>query len=220
MRIIAGRWRGRRIAAPDGDDTRPVLDRAKTVLFDMLGHRLAEPGRLPPVAVLDLFAGSGALGLEALSRGARYCLLVEMHRAAARLIRQNLDRLRVVNEAEVLRADAVTCAFPAPPPLNGAIYDGTGAAPAAYELVFVDPPYRLLNGSRPDPDIRQLLGRLATETVTAGSAMIVVRHPFQPAALPDLSPLIEVDRRDVGKCTLRFMIRPQNGIGGGSEELP
>ncbi len=199
MRIIAGKWRGRRFEAPGGGSTRPILDRVKTVLFDMLGNRLAEPGHLPPLAVLDLFADSGALGLEALSRGAWYCLLVERHPQAARLLRRTLDELGIVGDARVVEGDATFCPLPPPRALPG--------EPAAYRLVFVDPPYRLLSGAEPDPGMSQLMRRLATSEVIADDTLIVVRHPLLRDP-PDLSPLVEEERRDVGRMTLRFMRVP------------
>ena len=197
MRIIAGRWRTRHIAAPPGERTRPILDRAKTVLFDVLGHRLEQPGRLPPLAVLDLFAGSGALGLEALSRGARYTLFVEQHRPTAALLRGNLDTLGIIEEADLIQADASACEFRQPPTPAG--------LDPVYELVFVDPPYRLLTGRKPERRLRTLLERLATDTAVAADAPIVIRHARQPGGEPDLSPLIELERRDVGTMTFRFM---------------
>lgn len=205
MRIIAGKWRSRHIAAPEGKHTRPILDRAKTVLFDILGHRLFEPGRLPPLAVLDLFAGSGALGLEALSRGSRYCLFVEQSRASAAMLRENLDMLSIVKEAQVIKANAVNCAFPPPP-------EESQGAVGSYDLVFIDPPYRMLRGPRPHGDIRHLLQRLATEPIISPSATIVVRHAFQATEGPDLSPLLEHERRDIGKMTFRFMGRPESSV--------
>lgn len=203
MRIIAGTYRGRTIAAPEGENTRPILDRAKTILFDILGNRLAEPGRLPPIAVLDLFAGSGALGIEALSRGAAYCLFVERHRATAALIRSNLDTLGIICEGHVIEGDAASLTPPPPPP---------GGPDPVYRLVFLDPPYRMLSGSTPDRSLRPLLARLAGPSCVAPDALIVVRQPLQGEG-PDLSPLLETDRRDVGTMTFRFMSPPQRAAG-------
>jgi 16S rRNA (guanine966-N2)-methyltransferase len=207
MRIIAGTFRGRSIAAPEGESTRPILDRAKTVLFDILGNRLAEPGRLPPVAVLDLFAGSGAMGIEALSRGACYCLFIERHRATARLIRSNLDELGIIHEARVVEGDAAKLPLPPPPPSERG---------AGYELVFFDPPYRMLTGPVPDKMLRPLLGHLASDPVIAPTATIVVRQPAQGPG-PDLSPLVELDRRDVGTMTFRFMTPAPSSAAPGEE---
>lgn len=207
MRIIAGQYRGRTIAAPSGRNTRPILDRAKTVLFDILGHCLAEPGRLPPLAVLDLFAGSGALGLEALSRGAGYCLFVEQHRPTAALIRKNLDDLKIVDAARVIEGPADTCAFPPPPAQVGV---------ERYGLVFIDPPYRMLAGPKPGAEMRSLLDRLPVELTINSEALIVIRHAYRPADIPDLAPLCEYRRRDVGTMTLRFMTLKQTVANGES----
>jgi len=200
MRIIAGQWRGRQIAAPEGDRTRPITDRAKTVLFDILGHRLARPGTLPPLAVLDLFAGSGTLGIESLSRGAGFALFVEQHRSTADLIRENLKCLGISpDQGQVLATDATECRFPTPPGL-----------PGVYSLVLVDPPYRLLPSPSPHPSLRPLIQKLAAEPVIADDAVIVFRHAQNPLGGPDLTPLVEIERRDVGSMTFRFMSTPRH----------
>jgi 16S rRNA (guanine966-N2)-methyltransferase len=121
VRVIAGRYGGRRLAAPRGAATRPTSDRVREALFSILGARVED------ARVLDLFAGSGALGLEALSRGARQATFVESAPAALAALRTNLEALGA--EAEVVRADAVRW-------LRGA----SGGA-RQYDLVFLDPPY-------------------------------------------------------------------------------
>jgi 16S rRNA (guanine966-N2)-methyltransferase len=121
VRIVAGEYGGRRLAAPRGGRTRPTADRVREALFSMLG----------PVAdarVLDLFAGSGALGLEALSRGAREATFVDSSAAAVRAVRANLEALGAA--AEVRRADA------------RAFLRNARAAGRQYDLVFLDPPYQ------------------------------------------------------------------------------
>jgi 16S rRNA (guanine966-N2)-methyltransferase len=122
MRVIAGRYGGRRLVAPPGAATRPTSDRVREALFSILGPRVRD------AAVLDLFAGSGALGLEALSRGAAGVTFVDSAPAALRALRGNLDALGA--EAEVVRADAVKWLRTA---------SGSGRQ---YSLVFLDPPYR------------------------------------------------------------------------------
>ena len=122
LRIVSGQWRGRKLAAPEGDATRPTADRTRETLFSMLTSRL---GSFEGLAVADLFAGSGALGLEALSRGAASCLFVEQDPAAIRAIRANIAALRAQAQTDV-RAASVLSLGPAKSPLD---------------LVFLDPPY-------------------------------------------------------------------------------
>ena len=119
MRIIAGEWRGRKLTAPKGDATRPTADRTRETVFSMLNSRL---GSFEGIAVADLFAGSGALGLEALSRGAAQCLFVENDRAALDAVRAAIkateanapelqDVLDNVQSSRVLREDDDAVAF-------------------------------------------------------------------------------------------------------------
>jgi 16S rRNA (guanine966-N2)-methyltransferase len=123
MRIVSGAWGGRRLQAPPGDATRPTSDRVREALFSILGARV-EGAR-----VLDLFAGSGALGLEALSRGAATATFVDSAPAAVRAVRGNLGALGA--QAEVRRQDALR------------FLGGARDAACPYDLVFLDPPYRL-----------------------------------------------------------------------------
>jgi 16S rRNA (guanine966-N2)-methyltransferase len=123
MRIIAGEWRGRPLAAPEGRGTRPTSDRAREGLFSMLVSRL---GSFEGLRVADLFAGTGALGLEALSRGARHCTFIDNERDAMASIRRNLERLGAEARAE-LRTQSVEHALPPREPCD---------------LLFLDPPYR------------------------------------------------------------------------------
>ncbi|KHK91026.1 16S rRNA (guanine(966)-N(2))-methyltransferase RsmD [Novosphingobium malaysiense] len=122
MRIIAGEWRGRKLVAPEGDATRPTADRTRETLFSMLASRL---GTFEGLRVADLFAGSGALGLEALSRGAAHCLFVDQDAAAIRAIRRNIANLHAQPRSEV-RASSALALGPAKEPLD---------------LVLLDPPY-------------------------------------------------------------------------------
>ena len=130
LRIIAGRLRGRPLVAPAGDVTRPTADRTREALFSMLASRL---GSFEGLAIADLFAGSGALGIEALSRGAASCLFVEQDRAALDALRANLTKLDL--RADV-RAASVLALGPAPAPLDVILMDppyGTGAGAVALD---------------------------------------------------------------------------------------
>jgi 16S rRNA (guanine966-N2)-methyltransferase len=126
MRIIAGAWRGRPLVAPKGDATRPTADRTREALFSMLVSRV---GSFEGLRVADLFAGSGALGLEALSRGAAHCTFVEQDRAALDSLRTNIDKLGAVAD---VRAQSVLA---------------LGAVQQSFDLILMDPPYDTGAGS-------------------------------------------------------------------------
>jgi len=132
MRIIAGEWRGRPLRAPKGDTTRPTADRARETLFSMLASRL---GSFEGLKVADLFAGSGALGLEALSRGAASAIFVEQDAAALRALRENIAALRAQQRCDV-RACSVMTLGPAKQPVDLLLLDppyGSGAGAVALE---------------------------------------------------------------------------------------
>jgi 16S rRNA (guanine966-N2)-methyltransferase len=136
MRIIAGEWRGRRLVVPPGRDVRPTSDRVREALFSILGP-------LHGAAVLDLFAGSGALGLEALSRGAERAVLVERAPAALKAIAANVQALSA--PADVRDRDVL------------AFVRDASVASGPYDLVFLDPPYRDAAGLGPQLDLTPLL---------------------------------------------------------------
>ncbi|MBP6364218.1 MAG: 16S rRNA (guanine(966)-N(2))-methyltransferase RsmD [Novosphingobium sp.] len=132
LRIIAGQWRGRKLTAPAGEVTRPTADRTRETLFSMLVSRL---GDFEGLAVADLFAGSGALGLEALSRGAASCVFVEQDPAAIRALRGNVAALQAQSQCDV-RAGSVLALGPAKAPLDLVMLDppyGTGAGEVALD---------------------------------------------------------------------------------------
>jgi 16S rRNA (guanine966-N2)-methyltransferase len=166
MRIIAGTHRGRRLAAPKGEHTRPTSDRAREALFSIVGP-------LEDAAVLDLFAGSGALGLEALSRGAARCAFVDRDRAACRAIRDNLASLGLAG-ATVLQRDAVQA------------LREEAAAGRRYDLVLLDPPYGEWSGFE---------ARLAASlpAVLAADALVVVETDAR--TVPQLPLDLETTRR-------------------------
>ncbi|MEO5632985.1 16S rRNA (guanine(966)-N(2))-methyltransferase RsmD [Gaiella sp.] len=175
MRIIAGDRRGSKIAAPRGDTTRPTSDRVREAAFNLIGP-------VDDAAVLDLFAGSGAMGLEALSRGARRCVFVESDRAACRVIEDNLEKLRFTG-ALVLQKDAFQ-----------ALREERGRT---YDLVLVDPPY----GSWPDfgPRLAEAL-----PAVLAPDGMLVVETSSRVE--PEL-PLELVTSRRYGSARITLFTR-------------
>ncbi len=122
MRIVAGQWRGRPLVAPAGEAVRPTSERAREALFSMLASRL---GGFDGLRVADLFAGTGALGLEALSRGAAHATFVESDRVAVAALRTNIDRLGAEFATTVLAQPVA----------------GVGRAAAPFDLLLLDPPY-------------------------------------------------------------------------------
>jgi len=152
-RIIAGEVGGRRLAVPAGDAVRPTSDRVKESVFAALG-----PGRLVGARVLDLYAGSGALGLEALSRGASAAVLVERDAAAARAIRSNVETLGFDDRAR-LRVAPVAAVLAGPAPQE------------PFDLALLDPPYDL-----PPVDLEAVLRRLAEAAWLAEDATVVVER--------------------------------------------
>ncbi|MBZ0140166.1 MAG: 16S rRNA (guanine(966)-N(2))-methyltransferase RsmD [Pseudorhodoplanes sp.] len=125
MRIVGGRWRGRPLAGPKSQSLRPTADRLRETLFNVLMHAYGDP--VTGARVLDLFAGTGALGLEALSRGAAFALFVDAGAEARAIIRENVERLGAGGASRIFRRDATKLgpAHPAEP----------------FALVFLDPPY-------------------------------------------------------------------------------
>ena len=151
MRIIAGKYRGRRLQGPRGADLRPTGDRLKETLFSILGPAL------DGVTVLDVFAGTGAIGLEALSRGAREVIFIDSSREAVRLIRRNLELLGIASGYKILQEDAFTS-------LRALARSGFRA-----DIVFLDPPYRW--GPYSD-----LIGILFQTGIAAAETRVILEH--------------------------------------------
>jgi 16S rRNA (guanine966-N2)-methyltransferase len=189
VRIIAGSNKGARIFAPKGHDTRPTADRAREAAFNLIGP-------VDRASVLDLFAGSGAMGLEALSRGATSAVFVENDREACRTIDRNLDKLRLTG-ARVIQQDALRALA------------AEAAAGRRYDLVLVDPPYEMFSslqnglstylpavlsddglvvvetGSREEPDLPPLSKRTSRRY---GAARITIFQHSLPEVGPVQSP--------------------------------
>ncbi|MGC0337582.1 16S rRNA (guanine(966)-N(2))-methyltransferase RsmD [Streptomyces sp. SLBN-8D4] len=154
-RVIAGTAGGRRLAVPPGNGTRPTSDRAREGLFSTWQSLLGGP--LAGERVLDLYAGSGAVGLEALSRGASHTLLVEADARAARTIRENVRNIGLPGaEVRAGKAEQII---------------RTGAPTEPYDLVFLDPPYRVT-----DHDLREILLTLRSEHWLTPDALVTVER--------------------------------------------
>jgi len=183
MRIIAGEFRGRKLLPPQGQQTRPITDRVKQSLFDILAPSIEG------AVVFDCFAGTGSLGLEALSRGASRAVFFEQDRSAVRLLQENIRALGVSDRAKVVSADLFRW-FEKP---EWAISAG---------MVFLDPPYRFLSERSA---ALQSLGKGMAERHLAAEAIVVFRHDAGDRL--ELPPLVRYDEREYGGMTLEFLRR-------------
>ena len=180
MRIVAGEWRRRELRAPPGEGTRPTADRTRETLFSMLTSRL---GSFDGLKVADLFAGSGALGLEALSRGAEHCLFVENDPAALRALRANIAALRAQQRCEVMACSVLAL----------------GPARAALDLVLLDPPYHSGAGA-------VALDRLARlGWIADGTWVALETGKDEPA---NVKTLVAEAERTVGAARLTLLRKP------------
>ncbi|QIG50122.1 16S rRNA (guanine(966)-N(2))-methyltransferase RsmD [Nordella sp. HKS 07] len=175
MRIIGGKFKGHGLAGPKGQATRPTSDRVRESIFNILAHGV-EGFALEGARVLDLFAGTGAMGLEALSRGARFCQFVDESAEARGVIRRNADALGLIGQCKIWRRDATRLGPAAPQP--------------GFDLVFADPPYN------------KDLGSKALAALVAGGWLnpqaVVVVEEAEKATLACPPELSELDRRVYG----------------------
>jgi 16S rRNA (guanine966-N2)-methyltransferase len=190
-RIVSGTARGRSLAVP-AKGTRPTSDRAREALFNTLGGLVELPGS----RVLDLFAGSGAVGLEALSRGAAHVSFVESDRGAVAVLEANLGVVGITaaQQAEVRRL-----------PVEN--YLGAGPPATAFDFVFADPPYAVT-----DAEITRLLSMLAGPQWLAEEAVVVVERSARGDALGWPEPLESVKHKRYGEGMLwygRYLGRPR-----------
>jgi 16S rRNA (guanine966-N2)-methyltransferase len=180
MRIVGGEFGGRPLAAPGSQAIRPSADRLRQTLFDILVHSYGE--LLAGARVLDLFAGTGALGLEALSRGAAYALFVEEAVEARGLIRRNVEALGLTGRTRIFRRDATRL--------------GSAGTIAPFGLVFADPPYR------------KGLGEAALASAAVGgwllSDALAVLEEDEKTEIAPIEGFDRLDRRIIGDSQLVF----------------
>ena len=177
LRIVGGEWRGRRLCAPKGDSTRPTADRVRESLFNILMADVRDAN------VLDLFSGSGALALEALSRGAASATLVDVDRNAQQTIARNIETLGAHPRAKLIKSDwhSALASFQCP-----------------FDLVFLDPPYALLDV------YAQAASALAQRHLLAPGAILVMEHrATDPLVLPAQFSIF--DERRYGEAKLSFV---------------
>ena len=185
MRIVAGQFKGRPLQAPKTDATRPTSDRARESLFNMIAHAPWAPD-LGGARVIDLFAGSGGLGLEAMSRGAGFCLFVETAHQAVSAIRKNIATLSLANRTRIHRRSAVDLG----------VRPESLAVP--FDLAFLDPPYK--KGL-----VEPCLSALSEGAWLSEDALMVVETAADET--PDLSGWDLVAERDSGAAKFWFVTR-------------
>ncbi len=179
MRVTAGDLKGRRFVVPAGRRTRPTADQVRIALMDILAPWL------PGARFLDLFAGAGGVGIEALSRGAAEAVFVETDAAALRALRENLATLDLGSRGRILRQDA------------GKAIDRLARAGERFRLIFLDPPYE-------GPEVRAALDRLGAGAILEPDGLVQVQH-MTKAALPESAGVLRrFKTRRFGETTLTF----------------
>jgi len=186
LRIIAGAVGGIRLAYPKEIRIRPTADRVREAIFNILLDRVQD------ARVLDLFAGTGAFGIEALSRGAAECTFVENHRACIASIRENLRKTGFAERARLIAASAF--AFPGE----------RARIQQPFDLIFIDPPYHLSQDCAPSSKIAQLVARLSGPALLAPGGIIILEHASNANVPDELGPAKCVDHRQYGSTGVSF----------------
>ena len=189
MRIVGGKFRGRALATPGGRTIRPTSDRLRQTIFDILAHPYGDPAR--GARVLDLFAGTGALGLEALSRGAEYGLFVEDGVEARGIIRRNVEALGLTGRTRIYRRDATRL--------------GPRGTVAPFTLAFADPPYGHGHG-------QAALTAAASGGWLAGGALAVLEEAAT-ADIGTVAGLTTIEKRRIGSSQIVILRYPADTAG-------
>ncbi|MBN1492147.1 MAG: RsmD family RNA methyltransferase, partial [Phycisphaerae bacterium] len=158
------------------------------------GAHLAEPGYIPDVPVLDLFAGAGTLGIECLSRGASWACFIERRGPAARALRENIRNLGAEDVCQIVQGDALRAEIPTPP-------DGR------YGLVFVDPPYRMTERPTPGDAVVQRIVELGSHPAVADDALLLLRQDEHAQRLPPMPHWTLFDERSIGTMRITTLSR-------------
>jgi 16S rRNA (guanine(966)-N(2))-methyltransferase RsmD len=187
MRVISGELRGRRFRAPDGLGTRPMLDRVREAIFSTLTPWLSD------ARVLDLFAGSGAMSIEALSRGARFARLVESDRSVRALELENLTDLGLLERAEVVAEDAL-----------GANAAGDPVPGNAFDIVFCDPPFPLVEERTTRRRVLEAVARLSRASL-APEGVIVLHVPARLLQAHEFDPGLATHERVYGGQSIWYV---------------
>ncbi|MBN2514023.1 MAG: 16S rRNA (guanine(966)-N(2))-methyltransferase RsmD [Sedimentisphaerales bacterium] len=191
MRIIAGTKRGMKLFSPEGMDTRPITDRVKESVFNILYSKGYLEGRI----VADLFCGTGSMGLEALSRGAAWATFVDRDHRVVDMLKRNIQKADFVEQSKAVCANIFRVGAP-PTPEHG-----------FYDLVFVDPPYKMSESCESQTQVGKLMGLLVSQVRDSG--MVILRTHERAVVEPAYGELVRVDQRSWGTMTVNFYCKGQ-----------
>lgn len=184
MRVIAGTAKGRKLISPEGTSARPTSDRAREALFSSLE---SEFGELNGIRFLDLFAGSGAVSAEAMSRGAKFCTIVESDRAALEIARKNVEMVRSTSpDAEAIY-------------IEGEVESFVKRPSNPYDVIFLDPPY-----SYPDSDLTEIVSNLQRAGFIASSTLVIVERSSKSKAFLWPTMMRQVKERRYGNAAIYY----------------
>jgi 16S rRNA (guanine(966)-N(2))-methyltransferase RsmD len=191
MRIIAGTKKGMKLLPPKGMDTRPITDRVKESLFSILFSK----GMLEDVVVADLFCGTGSMGLEALSRGAKFCTFIDGGRDVVQILRQNIQKTGFFDESRTVCANILK----------------VGAAPSPeyglYDVIFCDPPYKMSENCGPGSIVAQIMELLDLQINEGG--LVILRTHLRSIIDDRYANLEKIDQREYGNMKLAFFEKHQ-----------
>lgn len=191
MRIIAGTKRGMKLFSPEGMDTRPITDRVKESVFNILYSKGYLEGRI----VADLFCGTGSMGLEALSRGAAWATFVDKDHRVVDILKRNIEKADFVGQSKAVCANIFRVGAP-PTPEHG-----------CYDLVFVDPPYKMSESCESQTQVGKLMNLLVSQVRDSG--MVILRTHEHAVVEPAYGELVRVDQRNWGTMTVNFYCKGQ-----------
>ncbi len=199
MRIISGEHRGRRLLGPPGEQTRPVTDRVKQSIFDVIADRIES------AVVYDCFAGPGSFGLESLSRGASRVVFFESHKSTLPVLKRNILELRVADRSSVIASDLFAWFANRKTNTSTKTDTGTRADPVVdtarrADLIFLDPPYRYVRERA--ADLQTLAGHIATSHLAPGGVVVFRHDAADELTLEALPP---IDRRAYGGMVVELL---------------
>ncbi|MBL7214672.1 MAG: 16S rRNA (guanine(966)-N(2))-methyltransferase RsmD [Phycisphaerae bacterium] len=191
MRIIAGSKRGMKLFPPKGVDTRPITDRVKESLFSILWSK----GKLEDCVVADLFCGTGSMGLEALSRGAKFCTFIDAGRSAVEILNRNIEKAGFLAESKSVCANILKVGAAMTPEHGG------------YDLVFVDPPYKMSDNCGAGSKVAKMMELIGTQVNPGG--MVTLRTHLRSYIEQAYGQLTQIDLREWGSMKIAFFQKPE-----------